>query len=63
MIVGDFQQGALANFPNGESVKFIFDETVLATSDLVRIIGKEYMAVGAVASKSFTLVAKPESNG
>ena len=58
-IVGDFKQGAIANFPEGESVKFVFDDKTLATSDLVRVIGKEYVAIGAVANKAFTLVAKP----
>lgn len=61
MIVGDFGQGAIANYPEGESVKFVFDDKTLATSDLVRVIGKEYVAVGAVANKAFTLVAKPTS--
>lgn len=61
MIVGDFGQGAIANFPEGEFVKFVFDDKTLATSDLVRVIGKEYVAVGAVANKAFTLVAKPAS--
>lgn len=61
MIVGDFGQGAIANYPDGESVKFVFDDKTLATSDLVRVIGKEYVAVGAVANKAFTLVAKPTS--
>ena len=61
MIVGDFGHGAIANFPEGESVKFVFDDKTLATSDLVRVIGKEYVAVGAVANKAFTLVAKPTS--
>lgn len=61
MIVGDFGQGAIANYPDGESVKFVFDDKTLATSDLVRVIGKEYVAVGAVANKAFTLVAKPAS--
>lgn len=60
-IVGDFAQGAIANYPDGESVKFVFDDKTLATSDLVRVIGKEYVAVGAVANKAFTLVAKPAS--
>lgn len=61
VIVGDFGQGAIANFPDGESVKFVFDDKTLATSDLVRVIGKEYVAVGAVANKAFTLIAKPAS--
>lgn len=60
-IVGDFGQGAIANFPEGDSVKFVFDDKTLATSDLVRVIGKEYVAVGAVANKAFTLIAKPAS--
>lgn len=58
-IVGDFHQGSLANFPEGETVKFVFDDKTLATSDLVRVIGKEYVAVGVVACNAFTVIAKP----
>lgn len=63
MIVGDFAQGAIANFPEGEGVKFVFDDKTLATSDLVRVIGKQYGAVAPVANKAFTLVAKPAAQG
>lgn len=61
MIVGDLANGAIANYPNGDSVKLVFDETTLATSDLVRVIGKEYVAAGVIASKAFVNVAKPTS--
>lgn len=36
------------NFPNGENVQFKFDELTLATSDLVRIIGRLPAAVAVV---------------
>lgn len=61
MIVGDLGNGALANFPNGDSVKIIVDETTLATSDLVRVIGKEYVGLGIVNNKAFVNVTKPAS--
>lgn len=58
MIVGDFNHGALANFPNGEGIELKFDDTTLMTSDLVRILGRRYIGADAVADKSFCLVAK-----
>ena len=58
MIVGDFGYGALANFPNGEDVKFVFDDNTLMTQDLVRIIGREYIAIEPVACNAFVQVAK-----
>lgn len=59
MIVGDFGQGALANYPNGDSIEFKFDDLTRKKEDLVEVLGKEYVAVGPVANKAFTLVAKP----
>lgn len=59
MIIGDFRQGALANFPNGEGINFKFDEMSRKKEDLVEILGREYVALGVVAPKAFTLVAKP----
>ena len=58
LIIGDLGQGALANFPAGEDIKFKFDEMTLATSDLVRVIGRQYVALGVVAPKAFCKVAK-----
>lgn len=58
MIVGDLGQGALANFPNGEEINLKFDDLTLATSDLVKVIGREYVALGVVGPKSFVKVTK-----
>lgn len=56
MIVGDFGYGAIANFPNGDDVKFVFDENTLMTQDLIRIIGREYVAIEPVACNAFVQV-------
>jgi len=58
MIVGDLEQGALANFPAGDDIKFKFDEMTLATSDLVRVIGRQYVGIGVVAPDAFVKVTK-----
>lgn len=58
VIVGDLEQGALANFPNGEDITFKFDEMTLATSDLVRIIGREFVGLGVVAPNAFCKITK-----
>ena len=58
MIVGDLGNGALANFPNGEGITVKRDDFTLATSDLVRFIGREYVAVAPVAPDAFVKVVK-----
>ena len=58
VIVGDFNHGALANFPNGEGIEMKFDDKTLMTSDLVRILGRRFVAAEPVADKSFCLIAK-----
>lgn len=58
-IVGDFDHGTLANYPNGDGVELKFDDRTLMTSDLIRILGRQYVGVDAVADKAFTLIAKP----
>ena len=60
-IVGDFNHGALANFPNGDDIAIKYDDTTLMTSDLVRILGRRYVAVEPVADKAFALLVKPAS--
>lgn len=60
MIVGDLRQGALANFPEGESIKYTFDELTRKKEDMVEVLGKEFVASGVIACKAFTLIAKPE---
>ena len=62
MIVGDFNHGALANYPNGEGIEIKFDDTTLMTSDLVRILGRKFVGINAVADKAFCLVAKPTTS-
>lgn len=58
MIVGDLDQGALANFPNGEGINLKFDDITLATSDLVKVIGREFVGIGVVAPNAFVKVTK-----
>ena len=58
-IVGDFAHGALATYPNGDGVEIKYDNTTLMTSDLVRILGRKYVGLNAVADKAFCLIAKP----
>lgn len=60
-IVGDFGHGSIANFPNGDNIDIKYDDTTLMTSDLVRILGRRYVAVEPVADKSFALLVKPAS--
>lgn len=58
VIVGDLDQGALMNLPNGESIDFKFDDTTLMTSDLVRVLGRMPAAVKVVAPNAFVKVKK-----
>ena len=60
-IVGDFNHGALANFPAGDDIEIKYDDKTQMTADLVRILGRRYVGMNAVADKSFTLIAKPAS--
>ena len=57
-IVGDFDIGALFNFPNGEGITLKYDDKSAMEYDLVRILGREYVGIEAVADKAFTLIAK-----
>lgn len=55
MIVGDFS-GAHANFPNGDEIKIKYDDNSLAESDLVKIVGREYVALGVTQDHAFCKV-------
>lgn len=57
-IVGDLGHGALMNFPNEEGIDFKFDDLSLATSDLVKVIGREFVGIGVVAPNAFVKVVK-----
>lgn len=58
VIVGDFDRGALFNFPDGGDMKFVFDDITLATSDLVKVIGRQYVGMGVVAPMAFCKIKK-----
>jgi len=58
MIVGDLGVGAQANFPNGEEIKIKYDDLTLSEQDLVKIVGREYVALGLVASNAICTVKK-----
>ena len=57
-IVGDLGHGALANFPNGEGITFKFDELSKKKEDLIEVLGREYVALGVVASDAFVKIVK-----
>ena len=57
-IVGDLQVGALANFPNGEGINIKVDDKTGMEYDLVRILGRQYIALGVVAPNAFVKVVK-----
>lgn len=62
MIVGDFENGALANFVNGDNIDIKFDDKTLMTQDLIRILGREYVGIEPIADKHFTLIAKQNAS-
>lgn len=57
-IVGDFGNGALMNFPNGEGITLKYDDLSLAEKDLVKIVGREFVAIDVVAPKQFVKIVK-----
>lgn len=59
MIVGDPADGLAANFPNGDEIKYVFDEITGAQADLVKITGKQFASIGVVAPLRFVKVLKP----
>lgn len=58
-IVGDFNIGSQLNFPNGDGITIKYDDKTAMEYDLVRILGREYVGMNAVADKAFALLAKP----
>lgn len=57
-IVGDFGVGAQMNFPNGEEITIKVDDLSLAEKDLVKFVGREYVAHDVVAPKAFAKIVK-----
>ena len=58
-IVGDFGFGALANFPNGDGIEIKVDDKTDMKSDLVNILGREYIAVEPIACGAFVNITAP----
>ena len=58
IIVGDLGYGALMNFPEGDGIAFKFDDTTLMTQDLIRVLGRQYVGIDAVAPYAFVKVKK-----
>lgn len=54
--VGDLGTGILANFPEGDSVVTKVDELSLAEQDLIKIVGRQYVAVDVVAPDAFVKI-------
>ena len=59
MIVGDLR-AVQANLPNGEAVKFVFDEYTYAEDDLVKIVGKLLAAIAVTGPEMLVKVVKGE---
>lgn len=57
-IVGDLGVGVQANFPNGEEIKITEDRLSLSEADLVKFVGREYVALGLVADKAIAKIVK-----
>lgn len=61
-IVGDLGEGALFNLPNGDGVDLKYDDKTQMEYDLVRILGRKYIGMNAVADKAFVNIAKPSTS-
>lgn len=58
-IVGDFGVGAQANFPNGDEIRVKRDDLSLAEADLIKFVGREYVALGIVSDHAFCKITFP----
>ena len=57
-LVGDLGHGAIANFPNGETIDFKFDELSKKKEDLIEVLGRRYVGLGVVAPDAFVKITK-----
>ena len=57
-IVGDFAEGAIANFPAGEGITIKYDDLSLAEADLVKLVGRQYIGMEVVGPKAFVKITK-----
>lgn len=54
-IIGDLS-GVQANLPEGDAVRFIFDELSLAEEDMIKLVGRLYAAIEVVGPKMFSYI-------
>ena len=62
-IVGDFAEGAIANFPNGNDITIKYDDLSLAEKDLVKLVGRQYVGLDVIGPKSFVKISKAAAAG
>lgn len=64
VIIGDLS-GVLANLPEGDAVRFKFDDLSLAEKDLVKIVGRMMVAIAVTEPGTFVYVAggQPSDDG
>lgn len=60
-VVGDFRRGYKLNYPQGRDVISLVDPYTLATEDVVRMIGRLYVAGNVVRPKHFVEIKVPLS--
>lgn len=56
-IIGDLS-GVMVNLPEGEDIKFKFDDLSLAEEDMVKIVGRLYAGIGVVGPKMFAVITE-----
>jgi len=61
MYVADLGKGVTANFPNGDDVKLKFDDLSLSEKDLIKVVGRLYVAIGLTAPGMAVKVTKPNA--
>lgn len=59
-VVGNFRRGYRLNYPQGRNVITLVDPYTLATEDLVRMIGRLYVAGNVVKPKHFAEIVVPD---
>ena len=60
-VIGNFRRGYRLNYPQGRDVITLVDPYTLATKDLVRMIGRLYVAGNVVKPKHFVQLKVPAS--
>lgn len=61
-IVGDLA-GVQVNLPEGEAVRFVFDEYSLAEQDMVKLVGRLYAAIAVTGPGMFAYITDESASG